>query len=36
MVAYLLEKKGMSIEALLANPPAREVVEAELGSLVTW
>lgn len=30
LVAYLLEQKGMSIDALLLNPPDRESVEREL------
>jgi hypothetical protein len=36
MVAYLLEKKGMGIDELLARPPARPVVEAELQQLPAW
>ena len=36
IVAYLIEKKGQSIEALLANPPARETVEREVMNLATW
>jgi hypothetical protein len=36
MVAHLLEKKGVPLEALLANPPARDDVEAELKSLASW
>jgi hypothetical protein len=36
MVAYLLERKGVAIEALLANPPDRTSLEAELMNLAQW
>ena len=36
MVAYLIEKKGMRVEGLMAAPPDREAVERELLSLTEW
>ena len=36
MVAYQLEKKGMSLVELFENPPGREAVERELASLTAW
>ena len=36
MVAYLLEKRGMSIQMLLANPPDRATIEASLLQLPAW
>ena len=36
MVAYLMEKKGLPIEALLATPPERATIEAELLNLPNW
>jgi hypothetical protein len=36
MVAYLLEKERLSIDALLNQPPNRDTVEAELSNLPRW
>jgi hypothetical protein len=36
MVAYMLERKGVSIVALMANPPERERLERELHELTGW
>ena len=36
MVAYLLDEKGLSIAALMANPPEREALERELHALTDW
>lgn len=36
MVAYLLERQRVPLGDLLANPPAREEVEAALRALPTW
>jgi hypothetical protein len=36
MVAFLLEKKRMTLDDLLQNPPDREVVERDLATLVSW
>jgi hypothetical protein len=36
MVAYLLEKKGVSLDALLSDPPDRAAVEAELLARAAW
>jgi hypothetical protein len=36
MVAYLLEKKRMSLEQLLDTPPDRAAVESELMALPAW
>jgi hypothetical protein len=36
MVAFLLEKKGMPLDALLEHPPDRDAVERELLTLTDW
>ncbi len=36
MVAYVLQKRGMPVDALLASPPARDLVERELLGLRSW
>lgn len=36
MVAYLLDKTGLPLEALFANPPDREAVESAIKTLPTW
>jgi hypothetical protein len=36
LVAYLLDKKGLGIDALLTNPPDRDAVEREVLSLTDW
>jgi len=36
MVAYLLDKERMPVERVLAAPPPREEVEAQLGALAGW
>ncbi len=36
MVAFLIEQKGVSIDALMANPPERGAIERELHALTGW
>ncbi len=36
MVAFLIEQKGVSIDALMANPPERDALERELHALTDW
>ncbi len=36
MVAFLLEQKRVSIEAVMANPPERAALERELHVLTGW
>jgi hypothetical protein len=36
MVAYLLEKKAVSIASLMARPPERDALERELHALTEW
>jgi hypothetical protein len=36
MIAYLLERKGVPIDALMANPPERDALERELHALTDW
>jgi hypothetical protein len=36
MVAYLLEKKGHSLAALMLSPPERDALERELHRLTGW
>ena len=36
MVAYLLDRRGLSITGLLANPPERDALEQELHALTDW
>jgi hypothetical protein len=36
MVAYLLERKGVAIVTLMANPPDRDALERELHTLTGW
>jgi hypothetical protein len=33
MVAFLLEQKGVSIDALMARPPERDALERELHAI---
>jgi hypothetical protein len=36
MVAFLLDKQSMPLDALLAAPPRREQIEGQLVALPTW
>jgi len=36
LVAYLLERKGMAVHAMLESPPEREALEREILGLTDW